>query len=421
MQLVNTSGTERVRDCLVSTAETTLFWGIVSQYIFYFLGLAAIAPLLIAWPVILLCLSAILVHDRGSVRWVTLLWMICFVGLLAVGLLNFYLNGFGGTYLARWPLAFGLAAFLPLVGSLIRAQVIYRAAAVLGVQTLVYSIAAAAAMATGFNVSYSVLPAFNVLPFEYFSVSLWAGEVATGEVRVLAFTPYATYAGAVACFYAIACVGEKSGLLRWLGLSGWLILCVLSSARAALVCLAAGAVCYALSSLRKRILGLAAGVTLLLVAVTLPILLGAMEHASYWFEQLRPTSSQVRANLKQIAFDEWMFGGSQFFGIGQSVPGGTVVAEMPVGTHDTISANLLIRGIIGLHLILLPLLVTFVFGCFAGRSRKVRAGIVATMMLLLYTFAENLEGILSYCWPGLLLVGAMCNTEEEQVPATLRE
>lgn len=392
---------------LLKAAQSILFWGIVCQYLIYYLGLAPVASLVICWPAILLTLVGVLEDQNLRVAPLALLWMAAMSAILLFGLMSFYSNGSGGTYLARWPFSLGLAAFLPLVGSLIDQSVLARAASILGIQTLAYSAVAMAAALMGSNFSFhSLIPDMSILPDEYFLVTLWGGEVATGELRPVAFAPYATYAGALACVYALLSLGERRPWLQWAGFSGWLLLAVLSLARTAWIGLACGLMVVLAFSLPKRLISGALGCALLAGAVLMPLLWRIGSDAFAQIEQMRPTSTEVRHNLRTIAYEEWEFGGHPLAGVGQSIPGGTVVANLHIGTHDTLNTNLMIRGVLGLGMIALPLSLTLLYGVVHQRTLIDSIAVALVGLLILYSYSENFEGIIQYCWPALLAAGS---------------
>jgi hypothetical protein len=402
---------------LMGISEKIIFWGVVGQYALYYFGLGPIAVLLICWPAIFLTLGAVACEGRIVIPQLGWIWVFSMFGILILGLTLFYFNGYGGTYLARWPLSFGLAAFLPIVGFLIDERVVSRAATILGLQTAIYCVIALIAGAVGWNfVHSSFIPKLSLLPNEYFTITLWGGEIATAEWRPVSFAPYATYAGAISCVYAIACFGEPKKWLLSVGFLGWLALNLLSLARTAWIALFIGVGVFLLVQIPRKYVIAFIGFNLMLGAVFFPELSRLSGDVLYRIEQYRPTSTEVRKNLKSIAFNEWRFGGHPTAGLGQSVPGGTVVADMPIGTHDTINTNLMLRGVIGLGLLFLPLALTLLFGGIYATSATDAIAMALLVILLLYTFTENFEGIIQYCWPALLFFGSILKRNSSSVP-----
>ena len=79
---------------------------------------------------------------------------------------------------------------------------------------------------------------------------------------------------------------------------------------------------------------------------------------------------------------------------------------MPIGSHNTFIGLLFIKGIIGLLLYVVPLILTTVYLFFKSFIRRdYLAGFFVILIFLMYSFTENIE-ILSYLmWPGWLFIG----------------
>lgn len=390
-------------------AGNVLLWGTLSQYVFYYIGLGPLIPILIVWPAIFFGLYLVFEETLKKFHWLPFIWFISMMGLLIQGLIQFYLNGIGGTYIIRWFFGFGIAAFLPFIGMLTGPRIIYKAASYLGMLTIVYCFVVLCAMATDWNISrVSFLPDTNVIPASFLHIAIIAQETSTtGEKRALAFAPYATYAGAIGCFYLLLCLADETSLRRRFGIGGWVFLILLTRSRTALICMILGVCCYYVLSFRRRYLMLCAGVGLFVVALGFQQFIDWGERASTYIQAQRGSSSEVRNNLRTIAFDEWRFGENPVLGTGRSIPGGEIVANMPIGTHDSYHANLLMRGGLGTSLIFFPIFVTLMYGIISGRSPEQRSVATGMVLLLAYAYAESLESLYMYIWPSLLIIGSM--------------
>ena len=391
-----------------SPIEHAVFWSIVGQYVLYFLGLAPIAPLLTAGPVVALAAVRIF-RGRMVPHWLAMLWFGCMAGVLLEMLAVFWLKGVGGWYVPGWLLTFGLAAFLPMAGPLVRPAVVFSAITVLGVQTLIYAGLAGSAVAAGFDPQYpSPIPAVRMIDPAFNVVRLTQPkEIAGTENRLIAFTPFPTSAGAMACVFGLLTLGQRRSWWKAVALAGWLALIVLAVARTAMIAGALGGALYFLLRLRRRHLFLAGGGALLLLAAFAgPILHGA-DSAYHFVRDRRPSSSQDRTNLRNLAWEGWRYGDDPVLGAGVSVRGGPIVRDVSIGTHDTLGANFFMRGALGFGLTMLPVVVTLVFGFFAGRSPEERIVTAVCAALLVYTYSQEWQTLYVHIWPAFLIVGAI--------------
>ena len=388
--------------------EHAAFWGIVSQFAVFFLGLEPLAPLLTAGPVILIG-AAGLFRRRTVPHWLAILWLASMIGVLMQMLAVFGLRGIGGWYLPGWLLTFALAAFLPLAGAMVRPEIVFYASAILGIQALIYSVVAGMAVSAGLDPSYnSPIPVTRLIDSSFHVVRLIQPiGIAGGERRLLAFTPFPTSAGAVACIFALLSLCHRRSWTKGIAMAGWLLLLLLTGARTGIICAALGIPFYFLLLLPRRYLFLGAGAALILAtALTGPILRAADLGYGMLREQ-RSASSHDRANLRRLAMDGWRYGGNSVMGAGVSVPGGPIVHNVGIGTHDFVGANLFIRGALGFGLTLLPVMVTLIFGFFAGFTPAERIGTTIAVVLLAYTYSQELQTLYVHIWPIFLVVGAM--------------
>ena len=403
-----------------SLLEHAVFWGIAGQFVFYFAGLAPVAPLLTAGPAMALA-TVRMMRERVVPHWLAALWFVCTAGVLVQMLAVFWLKGVGGWYVPGWFLTFAPAAFLPMAGAFVRKSVVFSAVAVLGIQALIYAAIAGPAVAAGIDPAYpSPIPVSRMIDPAFHSVRLTQPpEIAGDERRLVAFTPFPTSAGAAACVFALLTLCHRRSWSQVLGLAGWLALLALTHVRTGLVCITVGAALYYALLLPRRHLFFGAGVALLLAAAfTGPLLRGA-ELANRSLRSQRPSSSQDRANLHSLAWEGWLYGDGPVLGAGASVRGGPIVRDVGIGTHDWAGANLFIRGALGFGLTLLPVVVTLVFGFFAGLSPGERGVTAVAAVLLIYTYSQELQTLYIYIWPLFLLIGAIARRTPPAVAAPL--
>ena len=390
-----------------SAVEHAVFWSVAAQYVLYFLGLAPIAPLLTAGPVIGFAALRIF-RDRTLPHWLPMLWFGCMLGVLLQMLAVFWLKGVGGWYVPGWLWTFGLAAFLPMAGRLVRPAVVFSAAAVLGVQTLIYSAIAWPVVSAGLEPHYpSPIPESHMIDPASNSVRLiQPTRIAGAEHRLIAFTAFPTSAGAVACIFGLLTLGQRMSWWKVLALAGWIALAVLAVARTAMISGVLAFTLYGLLKIRRRFLFLFGGAALMLgMAFTGPILRTA-DAAYSLVRESRSPSSQDRTNLRRLAWDNWRYGDDAVLGEGASVRGGPIVYDVGLGTHDAFQSNFFMRGALGFGLTMLPVVVTLVFGFFAGRSPAERVTATASLVLLITAYSQELQSLYVHVWPAFLVIGA---------------
>jgi hypothetical protein len=395
--------------------ERVFFWAAIAPFAVYFAGLGAFQTLLLAWPVIAIAAWFIL-RDGCRPPPLAVLWSLCMLGLLIQQLVTLYMRGVGGSDPMWWVLSYGLAAFLPLAGGLIRPQLIGSAAAILGCQALAYCVIAWLAFHAGFHRHYQILPAGLSGVQDFIEVRLGWPEPVPGGLRLSAFCTYAPLAGATACYQALMTLLARNSGLKWLGLAGWLLLLFLTFSRMALIAAAVAVVVYVALAWGRRYFVLTAGVALLAVAALAGPLVILGERATDFIHAQRQQSSLDRSNMRTIAMDEWRFGGQQILGVGEMQPGGDIVNKVPIGNLDSLSALLFVRGALGICLILLPLVVTWFFGLVAGVEPLYRiVGSIATA-LLLFTYSQRLQDLYMYNWSILILIGAAFYRDRASAP-----
>ncbi len=347
----------------------------------------------------------------GIVIWSWLLGMLAMELILLVGHANQGL-GMGQTIKSSigWAKGWALIALFPFAGAVlnIRPEVIYRAVCKLGLQTLL------------------VLPIFIAAPFvglpemlyvsplriiggsgpEYFATILYTIEPGVGTPRWQFFAPWSPAAGLVAVVHAL-CAGEEKDL-RWkvIGITAAFMIALLSQSRLALVALVLiWPTSFLLSRLGRSWVWWAGAPAALLTGLLAPTLLAMAEQFMSDFSSARADSSRVRAALGRIAMERWR-SEAPWFGHGVVENGPHLVEYMPIGSHHSWYGLLFVKGLLGLIALAIPLAVTAVVLARVALSHPIgRVGFAMIMVMVLYSFGENLEMLAYLYWPALVLIG----------------
>ena len=343
--------------------------------------------------------------------WIWLAAMAAMLVILWIGHSNFSL-GTAQTIKSSigWAKGWGLIALFPLAGAVldIRMSVIARAVCRLGMWTLV------------------ILPLFLAAPFvglpemlwvsplrvvggpgpEYFATILYTIEPGAGTPRWQFFAPWSPAAGMVAVIYVFIAAQEKDLSWRLAGIAGFLAIALLSQSRLALVAIAIVVpIAWAAARVdRGWLWWVGAGGALILGLFGLE-LAAIIEQLASDFSSARADSSRVRAALGRIALERWE-NEAYWFGHGIVENGPHLVEYMPIGSHHSWYGLLFVKGLLGALALALPLLLTLVRLAWTARTGAVqRTGFALVLVLVLYSFGENLEILAYLFWPALILIG----------------
>ncbi|MCJ7420509.1 O-antigen ligase domain-containing protein [Sphingomicrobium astaxanthinifaciens] len=241
---------------------------------------------------------------------------------------------------------------------------------------------------------------------EYFSATIYSIDPGSGRPRWQFFAPWSPAAGMVGVMLALLALRDPSRGWRVIGVAGGVAMALLSQSRlalAALLFLGPMAV-FVRHVAAPRTWFLIAGAVLLAGFAALPILDGAAQLVGD-LQAARADSTRVRSALGRIAIDRWQ-AEAFWFGHGIVENGPHYVEYMPIGSHHSWYGLLFVKGLVGAVLLALPLAATLVI-LFARASGggETRAALAVAVLLLLYSFGENLEVLGYLVWPGLVLLG----------------
>jgi len=343
--------------------------------------------------------------------WVWIAGMLAMLIILWIGHANFEL-GLGKTIKSSvgWAKGWALIALFPLAGAMlqVRPEPIYRAVCQLGLQTVIIMPIFFAAPFIGLPEQLWVSP-LRVLGGsgpEYFAAQLYTIEPGAGTPRWQFFAPWSPAAGMMGVIYVLLSAKEKHLGWKTIGIVGGLLLALLSQSRVALVALLfVIPFVWGASRMGKGHLWLIMAPAVLALGIFGPVIIEFVNTAMTEFASARADSSRVRAILGRIAIHRWETE-AYWFGHGIVENGPHLVEYMPIGSHHTWYGLLFVKGLLGAVVLAVPLAITFVFLLVKAQSEKMaRAGLGLTVILVLYSFAENLEILAYLYWPALVMIG----------------
>jgi hypothetical protein len=412
-----------------SLEEKVLWHCIVFTYFYYVLGALYVLGPVVGW--VLLVRQA---REKGlaGLPIAILVWALgMVVMLLALFMAHVDFNlGVGPMIKSSigWAKGWALIPLFMVIGtSKVRLELLARATAILGIQTLALLPFLIFAWAAGLPGHLYVSPVSLVggPGPEYFAVELYGISPDNGMPRWRLFAPWAPAIGMVMSVYFFIILSEKSALLRHLGMLGIMLGIVLSSSRLGLICIPIiWGVAWLIQNMSRPMVFMVASPLALLCGVMLDSLIQMYQQVIAGFHGARADSSRVRATLGRIAVDRWQ-AEAFLWGHGTVEKGPHLVEYMPIGSHHTWFGLLFVKGVVGVVALILPIVATLASLIpYANRSPEVSTGLRMVLLILIYTFAENLE-ILSYLyWPALVVIGMalkQCQQFETEKIALRRE
>lgn len=417
-----------------SAEERLVFFSLAFSYPIYFLGGLYVVGSVVGWLIFAIFLLRIylklsdtnptqLIAKVSPIAWLWVMGM----SIMLLSLLIAHVSrdhGFGLTIKSSigWAKGWALLALFILLGCTanIRLKIISRACCIASASAIPFTLIALIIYFAGGSGEIYVSPLKAIGgPLETFQVGLFGINPETGFIRMHYFAPWAPAAGLMSCFYLVLCLTEKNKALKVLGVSGAAIMCLLCQSRAGLgLFFFIVPAMYGLSLLRNPLIWVLCGVGFPLLFIFGEPVYQLFQDSYTQVKESRPGSTRVRASLAQIAVQRWQ-DEAPIWGHGVVERGPKTVERMPIGTHHSWYGLLFVKGIVGLFALAVPLIFTSIYLLItAQRCANARTALGLCIILVAYSFFENLE-ILSYLyWPALLWVGASlcpgnCSTQFE--------
>ncbi|WP_254305864.1 DUF131 domain-containing protein [Sphingopyxis sp. BSNA05] len=220
------------------------------------------------------------------------------------------------------------------------------------------------------------------------------------------FRAWSPAAGMVGLVYLICACQEKDRRWRNWGIAAALAMILLSQSRLALVGLIMIApIPLLFGQVTRSFLWFLILPIVLLSGWFAVDILEALNLAKSEFSGARADSTRVRETLGRIAVERWQ-AEAFWFGHGVVERGPHLVEYMPIGSHHSWYGLLFVKGLLGLLALATPLMITLALLLQSAlTSRLGQTGLAMAMLLLMYSFGENLESLAYLYWPALLLIG----------------
>ncbi|MFB1035861.1 MAG: O-antigen ligase domain-containing protein [Sinobacterium sp.] len=397
--------------------EKLICWALLFTYPIYAIGGLYITGSALGWVVLGIVLLRGFIGDENNFRRVPMLVWLWVLGMLVM-LISLWVGhadwslGTAQTIKSTvgWAKGWALLGLFPILGavvnlkpeSLIRAVcVVCKHTAIFGVITFILYVAGAPGL-----LFISPLDILVGAGDNFFMVSLYGLHPQTGAGRWQFFAPWAPAAGLLSCIFVIFCLQEKDNALRNWGVTGCVIMVILSQSRAGLAIFIMIIPLFLFTSQLKE------PWLLLVLGILLPIILLLGEPIYEWvmdaFQQVkdaRPDSTRVRAALEELALQRWR-SESVIWGHGVVESGFKIVEFMAIGSHHTWYGLLFVKGLVGLFALAIPMVLslTYLF-IISINNVQARAAMCMLIVLTCYSFFENLEILAYLYWPALFWLG----------------
>ena len=403
------------------TEEKLVWFGLTLTYPLFFLGGLYIMGSLIGWMIFFVVILRWYVSgkDNNSVIPV-IVWLWIIGGLFMLfALLIAHSNwdlGLAKTIKSSigWAKGWALMPLFLFIGAFvdIKPQLIVRAVSIVSFHTLIFAVVSIVLYLGGIpgDLFISPLQVIGGPGESFFTVSLYGLNPETGAGRWRFFTPWAPAAGFMACIFFIFSSQEKDSFWRNTGILGSFFMCLLSQSRVGwAIYIALMPLCLLSQYFKNPIWLIFFG-----VAISAILLLGepvfhSLNNSYEDIKASRPDSTRVRNTLEVLALQRWE-AEAPIWGHGIVEKGPKSVEGMPIGSHHRWYGLLFVKGIVGLLALAIPLTFTCLYLFLNSlKSQICYTAALMAIVIICYSFFENLEILSFIYWPALLWIGIALN------------
>lgn len=400
-----------------NTEEKIVWVTLVFSYIFYLTGTFYVVAALVGWGLLFVALLRWFVSGKAPLHSclpiTIIVWLVgMFFMLVALWVAHAdYSLSLGQTIKSTigWAKGWALLALFPLLGAWvsIRPKLLIRACCILSSQSLLFVFLGLLLVVIGFQGHLYTSPLKAVGgPISTFEVGLYGMNPETGKPRWSFFAPWAPAAGLLSCVLLIICSHEKNDFWRRMGKVGALVMCLFCQSRSGWALFLALIPVMSMSGyLKKPVTLIFLGVLSTLVVVLSQPVIEQVNQVHQDIKDARPGSTRVRNALATIALQRWE-SEAPIWGHGIVEKGPKMVEFMPIGSHHSWYGLLFVKGLVGLLALAIPLLITVLYLLPQTlRYQGAKSALLITVVLIGYSFFENLEILAYLYWPALLWLG----------------
>ncbi len=403
--------------------EKIVWYATIYTYAFYFTGTLYFVGPVVGWTLVFRLLYRKFKGEELPIPLTTWLWIFCTLLLLFSlwgGLIDFDFD-FPSVIKATlgWAKGWALFAILPLAGRLpIRPEILYRGICILGLQSLLffpfYYIGSLLHLPSPL---YKVPLNFFGAPPSCFEVGLYIIDTDSPQPRINLFAPWAAASGFIGNGLFPLPLQEKNLFWKICGTAASILMVyVCSGSRSAVVMVPlAYGLTWGLSNVSKPFFLLAAGFGSALVS-TIGLSLGDF-FKDYMdkTKAARPGSTRVRETLDRIALER--FPEAPLFGHAVPERGPKAVEHMPIGSHNTYTALLYLRGLLGFSAFILGLTGSFFNLWWNSQKMSVAfCGLEILFVIIFNSRYDSSEVTIYLIWQSLIVMGIAYCGEKKNDP-----
>lgn len=401
----------------ISLEEKTVVSAINLTFVFYLFGALYLVAPAMGWLLILFLIRQAVTtvpQPLKPVHPLLFLWLIGILSMLVVLVVGHLNANLGLTSIIKssigWAKGWALLAIFPVLGYClnIRFEAITRAACFIGAQALIITPFLFIAYKVGLPQTLYVSPLEIIggSGAEYFTVMLYEIDPGLGTPRWRFFAPWAPAVGFIANIYFLCALFEKDRRWQIVGLSGNMLMIVLAFSRIGLITLLLIPLAvWGLSRLSRPWMLITISISLFVCALFAEQIIELLEHTITAIKAARPDSTRVRETLANIALHRWR-NEALWFGQGVVERGTHLVEFMPIGSHHTWYGLLFVKGLVGLICFAVPFFISIATLLVKAQlQHHSRLALGAILILMLFSFGENLEALAYLTWPAWLLIG----------------
>ncbi|MBA6232949.1 MULTISPECIES: O-antigen ligase family protein [unclassified Colwellia] len=400
------------------TFEKKLIVGaLLFTYPIYAIGGLYITGSVLGWTVLALVALRAFIEGENSFTGIPVLVWLWIIGMLVM-LISLWVAheqwSLGSTQTIKstvgWTKGWALLGLFPMLGAIVKLkpEVLIRAVCIVAKHSAIFGVVTWLLYMTGLpgKLFISPLQILGGSGENFFMVSLYQTnpEVAAGRWQF--FAPWATAAGLLSCLFVIFCLQEKDKNYRNWGLTGCIVMALLSQSRAGWAIFIVIVPTYMLASqVNKPWLLIAFGLLLPIILVLGEPLYESVINIYQQVKEARPASTRVRAALENLAIQRWR-DEAPIWGHGIVESGPKIVEFMPIGSHHSWYGLLFVKGLVGFFALAIPMILsTLYLLIFAHSSIQARSALCMLLIIISYSFFENLEILAYLYWPALFWIG----------------